>query len=198
MNSPFFNASTFLIETLFDLYILTFVLRFLLQIVKANYYNPVCQFLIKVTDPVLLPLRRIMPSWKSIDWTCVAALLLLELVKFALISFAIFHIAPNILGLLLQSIASILQITLNVFFFAIIIEVILSWVNPTLNNPATAVIYQLSNLLLNPVRRIVPLVGGLDLSPLVVLILLKFIEIAFISQLSVSAAQLTYHLYGLR
>lgn len=198
MSSPFFNASTFLIETLFDLYILTFVLRFLLQIVKANYYNPVCQFLIKVTDPLLLPVRRITPNWKGIDWACVSALVILEMIKFALISFAVFHIAPNIIGLLLQSIASILQITLNVFFFAIIIEVILSWINPTLNNPATAVIYQLSNLLLNPVRRIIPPIGGLDLSPLFVLILLKFIEIAFISQLSISAAQLTYHLYGLR
>jgi YggT family protein len=179
----FGNAAIFLVETAFDLYILIVMVRFLLQLVRADFYNPVSQFLVKATSPVLVPLRRVIPGLFGIDWASVLLLIVLQVTKLIVIG-SIKGYAFQPLGLVVLSVAELLSLALNVFFFSILIQVILSWVNPGAYNPITSVLYSLNEPLLAPARRMLPPMGGLDLSPLAVGVGLKLIEMTFIAWLA--------------
>ncbi len=179
----FGNAAIFLVETAFDLYILIVMVRFLLQIVRADFYNPVSQFLVKATSPVLVPMRRVIPGFFGIDFASVVLLLVLQVMKLIIIG-SIKGYAFQPAGLIVLSFAELVSLALNVFFFSILIQVVLSWINPGAYNPVTSVLYSLNEPLLAPARRILPPMGGLDLSPLVVGIALKLIEMTFVAWLS--------------
>ena len=177
------NAMTFLIKTVFELYILAVMLRFLLQLFRADFYNPISQFLIKITTPVLRPLRRWIPGFAGIDVAALALMAILQFIEIALIAAANGYI-PGIGGLLIVSIASLLQLLIYVFIVAILIQVVLSWIAPDTYNPMTSILRSLCGPLLRPVRHRLPSLGGLDLSPLVVLIVLQLILILFIAPLA--------------
>lgn len=184
-NSYFVNAMVWLINTLFGLYILVVLLRLLLQWVRASFYNPVAQFIVKVTNPPLKPLRRIVPGFGGIDFASIVLLLLLQIVNLMVVALLLQQsIHPGILFVL--TIVELLSLTLNVFLFSILIQVVLSWVNPGYN-PATALLYSLNEPLLAPARRLIPPIGGIDLSPIAVMILLQLLKmllIPFIAQLA--------------
>ena len=177
------NAMTFLIETVFELYILAVMLRFLLQLFRADFYNPISQFLIKITTPVLRPLRRWIPGFAGIDVAALALMAILQFIEIALIAAANGYI-PGIGGLLIVSIASLLQLLIYVFIVAILIQVVLSWIAPDTYNPMTSILRSLCGPLLRPVRHRLPSPGGLDLSPLVVLIVLQLILMLFVTPLA--------------
>ncbi|ADJ29778.1 YggT family protein [Nitrosococcus watsonii] len=162
----------FLINTLFSLYILAVMLRLLLQSVRANSRNPVAQFLITITQPLLRPLRRFLPPMGNIDTASLFLLLVLTMVKLTIISSLALSVPP-LPVLLLASIGDLVGLIFDVFKIAIFIQVILSWVAPTTYNPVTILLYDLTEPLLRPARNLVPSIGGLDLSPLVVLIALQ-------------------------
>lgn len=174
------NAGTFLIQTLFGLYAGAVMLRLLLAMVRADFYNPVSQFLVKVTNPPLLPLRRLIPGFMGIDMAGVVLLIALEATKLLLIG-AIqgFGIPP--LGLAVLTLAEILALLLNIYFFTILVQVILSWVSPGGHNPAVALLYSLNEPLLGRARRILPPMSGFDLSPILVLIGLQLLEFLLIA-----------------
>ncbi|HYY15707.1 MAG TPA: YggT family protein, partial [Gammaproteobacteria bacterium] len=130
------DALTFLIKTVFELYILAVMLRFLLQLFRADFYNPISQFLIKITTPVLRPLRRWIPGFAGIDVAALALMAILQFIEIALIAAANGYI-PGIGGLLIVSIASLLQLLIYVFIVAILIQVVLSWIAPDTYNPMT-------------------------------------------------------------
>ncbi|MDO9371889.1 MAG: YggT family protein [Gammaproteobacteria bacterium] len=179
----FSNAGVFLIQTVFGMYILAVLLRLLLQIVRADFYNPFSQFLVKITNPVLVPLRRVIPGLFGVDLASVLLLLALQMVKLALIGLLIdqgWHLS----GLLLLAAADLLSLLLNVFLFSILIQVILSWVRPGEHNPLTALLYNLNEPLLAPARRILPPISGLDLSPIVVLVALQLASMLVVAPLS--------------
>lgn len=184
MNGILTDALTFLIRTLFDLYIVTVALRFLLQWVRADFYNPLCQFLVKVTNPPLRPLRRIIPGYAGMDLASLVLMIVLKAVEIALLGLVVAGRVPAPLGLLVISLAEILRLIIYIFMFTIIVQVILSWVNPGAYNPATVLLYRLTEPLLAPARRLIPPMGGLDLSPLVVLILLQLTLIVIIRPLT--------------
>jgi YggT family protein len=169
------NAGVFLIQTLFGLYILAVMLRFLLQLTRADFYNPVSQFLVKATNPTLKPLRRIIPGLGGIDLAAVVLMLVLQVVEWILVGL-VSGFALNAPSLLVLSIGELLSLLINVYFFAILIQVVLSWVNPGAYNPAVGLIHSLTEPLLGPARRMIPPMGGLDLSPLVVLIALQLVK----------------------
>ncbi|MGF1614463.1 MAG: YggT family protein [Gammaproteobacteria bacterium] len=166
------NAATFLISTLFGLYILAVMLRFLFQLTRADFYNPFAQFVVRVTNPLLLPLRRVVPGMGGIDLAAVILMSLLQMVELWL-TYSIIGGTPNVIGLLVLSVAKLLSLVLSVFFFSILIQVIISWVNPGAYNPITSLLYSLNEPLLAPARRLIPPISGLDLSPLVVIIALQ-------------------------
>lgn len=183
MGGQLLAAGDFLIRTLFDLYIMAVLLRFLLQLVRADFYNPISQFLVTVTNPVLVPLRRFIPGFAGIDMAAVVLLLGLEALKFVILYLLLYQVAPNVMGLLIVSLAELLQSLVNIYFFAIILLVIASWVMPGNYNPLLAILYSLTEPLMHPARRIMPPISGFDLSPLIVLIGLHLLSMLLIDPL---------------
>lgn len=173
--SYFTNPIIFLIQVLFGAYILVVMLRFLLQLFRADFYNPISQFVVKVTSPVLHPLRRIIPGVGGIDFASIVLMWLLKALELTLTVLLITG-RFNPVGPLLWAIPALVSLAINVFLFAILIQVILSWVNPGAYNPATALLYSLTEPLLRPARRIIPPIGGLDLSPMLVMIGLYLLQ----------------------
>nr|VFK00067.1 MAG: YggT family protein [Candidatus Kentron sp. H]VFK00133.1 MAG: YggT family protein [Candidatus Kentron sp. H]VFK04295.1 MAG: YggT family protein [Candidatus Kentron sp. H] len=177
------NASTFLVETLLGLYILAVMLRFLFQVVQADFYNPVSQFIVKITDPPLKRLRPFIPGVWGLDLSSVVLLLVLQSVEVAMIS-AILGGGTNPIGIVFVSIARLLGLAIHVFVFAIILHVIMSWINPHVYNPMVSLLYSLTEPLLGPARRWVPPISGLDLSPILVIVGLQLISMLLIAPIS--------------
>ena len=174
------NAGVFLVQTLFGLYMLVVMLRLLLQLVRADFYNPLSQFLVKVTNPPIKPLRRFIPGVGGIDMASVVLLLVLKITEILLLSLFPRYPAPEIAGLFFLSIAELISLTVNVFLFAIFIQAILSWVNPGTYNPVSSLLNQLTNPVLAPFRRMIPPISGMDLSPLAAIIALYLVKLLFI------------------
>lgn len=188
------NALQFLIGILVDLYALVLVLRFMLQAVRADYYNPVAQFVVQVTGPVLRPLRRILPATGRYDIAAVIVLLALMLLKLLLYRFA--SIPNTIIGgysvgiehvwygsLAWLAVVDAITLVINVWFFTVLIRAILSWISPGGYNPIAEILDRITDPLLRPVRRMIPLIGGIDLSPLVVLIGLQVLKMLLVPPL---------------
>lgn len=177
------NAIEFLIQTIFGMYLVAVMLRVLLQLSRADFYNPVSQFLVKVTNPPLIPLRRVIPGFMGIDFAAVVLMLVIKIVEIFLIVL-IKGVSVNFLGVVVLSIAELLRLLINVYFFTILIQVVLSWVNPGTYNPAVSLLYSINEPLLRRARRIIPPVSGFDLSPIVVIILLQLISILLIQPIA--------------
>lgn len=176
----------FLVQTLFGLYILAVMLRFLLQMVRADFYNPVTQFLVRITHPLLAPMRRILPPIGRVDTASIVLMLVLQFISLALV-IAIAGRSVNPSFLLVQSVAELVNLLLNVFLFAILIRVVISWLNPGTYHPGIGILDNLTEPVMMPARRLIPPMGGLDLSPIVVLLgiqLLKMLLIPPIRQLA--------------
>ena len=167
--SYFSNAGVFLIDVIFGLYIFAVLLRFLLQLVRADFYNPLCQAIVTVTNPPLRPMRRVIPAVAGIDSASVILLLGLQMINTGLVALMV-GADPAIVGLVVVAAAELLGKVIWTFIGAIIIQVILSWVAQGNYNPIITVIYALTDPLLGPARRLIPPLGGLDLSPMVVII----------------------------
>ena len=180
--SYFANPVVFLIQTLFGLYILVVMLRFLFQLIHADFYNPISQFIVKVTNPPLRYLRRIVPGFAGLDFAALVLAWLLKSIELGLIA-VISGASLNLLGTLLWAIPELVGLTINIFLFAILIQVILSWVNPGGYNPALGLLHSLTNPVLGPAQRILPPMGGLDLSPMLVMIGLILLEMLLIPPL---------------
>ena len=178
----FSNAALFLVETFFGLYIFAVLLRFLLQRVRADFHNPVAQFLVTITNPPLKPLRRVVPGLFGIDLASVLLLLILEGLRAALIYFLAGQ-AFNPAAIILSSVVDLLRATINLFLFAILIRVVLSWVNPY-PNAATQLLARLTDPLLRPAQRMLPPFSGVDLSPMLVMIGLVLMQMLIVSPLS--------------
>ena len=176
------HAATFLIETLFGLYILIVMLRLLLQWARADFYNPLSQFIVKATQPVLAPMRGTLPAVAGVDLACVMLLVVLQLGELWLIT-GILGQRATVGALLVLSVAELLQLAIYVFLFSILIQVIMSWINPGSYNPVLSVLYSLNEPLLAPARRLVPPIGGLDLSPIVVMVALQLAAILLVGPL---------------
>jgi YggT family protein len=177
----FGNAAIFLIQVVFGLFILLTMVRFLLQLARADFYNPLSQAIVRITNPLLLPLRKIIPGLWGADLASVVLLFALKALELFLIGSRPgfgglidgVHLHPA--GLAVFTIADLLQLAIYVAMFALLIQVILSWVSPqgAYGNPVASLVYYLTEPLLRPARRILPPLGGLDLSPLVVFVLLQ-------------------------
>jgi len=177
------NAGVFLVQTLFGLYLLVVMLRLLLQIVRADFYNPFSQFLVKVTNPPLKPLRRFIPGVGGIDMASVVLLFILKIAEILLLALFPRYPAPEVVGLFILCAAELLALLVNVFLFAIIIQAILSWVSPGTYNPVTGLLHQLTEPVLRPAKRIIPPVSGLDLSPMAAIIVIYLFVLLFVQPL---------------
>ena len=174
MNGSTSNAFSFLVGTLLDLYITAVLLRLLLQWVRADFYNPVCQFLVKITNPLIVPLRRVISPIRRLDTASVVLLLVLELFSVWVAS----RISSNPLDfqqIVVFSFMKLFATLMMTLFFLIIAGVILSWVGARMQHPVVPLVYQLTEPVLRPFRRIIPPIAGIDLSPLFALIAIRFL-----------------------
>ena len=169
------NPLIFLIDILFDIYIAIMMLRFILQQVGADFYNPISQFIVKLTQPPVLIARRIIPAVGRIDLASLVLVILLIFIKLALL-FSISGMQASISGIIIQALYDLVQLTFDIFIFAIIIQAVLSWINPDPHNPVSGLLYSLTNPILQPVKRILPAMGMIDLSPIAALIGLMFLK----------------------
>lgn len=172
----------FLIDTFSSLYILAVFLRFLLQWCSAEFYNPISQFLVKITHPPLKFLRRFIPSIGKIDTSSIVLLLILQLLTdFTILSLKGLTISFG--GLTVLSVSQLLSLLINIFIFSVFARAILSWISPGAFNAASSILYSLTEPVLALSRKLIPDLGGIDLSPLVALIGLQLIKMLLIPPL---------------
>ncbi len=179
------TAAVYILQTIGSLYLLIVLLRFILQLVRADFYNPLSQFIVRATHPLLKPLRKVIPSVAGLDLASLVLAIVVQLVLMALTLMLLGYGVDNPLQLLVWSIIGVTALFLKVFFFALIISVILSWVAQGSHNPTAMLINQICEPLLSPIRRILPSMGGLDLSPIVAFLILNLIDMLVIRNLAV-------------
>lgn len=171
------QALIYILNTLGQLYILLILLRFILQLVRADFYNPLSQFVVKATQPLLMPIRRLVPGFGGIDF---ASLVLAWLAHMALSMAILFIAGVNPMELLpalaIWCLISLAALFVKIFFFALIISVILSWVAQGSRHPAVALIYQICEPALAPIRRFLPSMGGIDISPIFAFLALQLLD----------------------
>lgn len=183
------QPTVFLVQVIFGLYATLVILRFLLQWTRADFYNPLSQFIVRATKPVLNPLRRVIPGAGGLDIaSLVLAWAVLAVEQAAILGLAGVGFQPTAAALL--AIPEMISLIINIFLFAILIQVIISWISPGNRNPAISLIHSLTEPLLGPVRRRMPDMGGLDLSPMVVMIGLVVLEMLLIPPIKDAIGQL--------
>ncbi|RFF29907.1 YggT family protein [Wenzhouxiangella sediminis] len=170
------QAFSFLIETLFQLYLAALMLRVLLEAFGADYYNPICQALIRITDPLVKPLSKLIPRVGSVSLAGIAWLYILELVLLVVLM-TLNGWAMDWSVLFLLAALRLMRMLLVLYLVLIIVNVILSWVGQGFRHPIVPLIYQLTEPVLAPIRRILPPLGGFDLSPLLAIIVIQFLII---------------------
>lgn len=172
------GALIFLITTVIGLYSYIILARFILQLVKADFYNPISQAVVKATNPLLIPLRKVIPGFAGLDWAALVLLYgfqVLEVIVTLMLQGHGFPISQILLYSLVQTAG------LFVWFYIIVIfvQILLSWIAPQQYNPMTLMLHQISEPVLAPARRMLPPMGGFDFSPTIVLLLLYTITILF-------------------
>lgn len=165
------------LQILSSFYLTIVLLRFLLQMARADFYNPISQFVVKATNPLLIPLRRMIPGWGGIDTASLVLALLIQSVVFLLIMYAAQGALIDPLTLILWSAVAILGLVLKIYFWALIAVIILSWVAPASHHPGIQLLHQITEPVMKPFRKLLPPVGGLDLSPILVFLILNVVTI---------------------
>jgi len=158
----------YIINTLATLYVVFVILRFLLQMARADFYNPFSQAVVKVTNPLLLPLRKIIPGLWGIDFASLVLAMLLHLIVSLLLSMLAYGAIPNLISVLLWDMLGIIKLCTQIVWVGLIVLVITSFIAPHSSHPALMLVRQLMEPILRPVQRIIPPMGGLDFSVLFV------------------------------
>lgn len=175
------GALYFVLDIAFSVYIFIVLTRFVLQLARADFYNPISQFVLKATNPLLTPMRRVIPGYGGVDVASLVLVVALIIAK-ALVLFSIkIGGLPSGLGpqLLIYSLREFATLILNYVFWAVLLRVILSWVAPDPYNPVVRVVVQVTEPVMAPLRKLLPPMGGLDLSPLLVLLGIQLLQILF-------------------
>lgn len=170
------SAMVFLVSTLFNLYLMVVILRLWLQLARADFYNPLSQFVVKATHPIVGPMRKVIPSIGRLDTATLLLAILVSAAKLVTLTFIIGAGTINPIGILLVAVVDVIKETLSLMFWVLLLRAVLSWVSQG-RNPIDYVLQQLTEPLLAPVRKVIPPIGGLDLSVLVVIIALQFLQI---------------------
>ena len=172
------DITILLTNFVFSTYILIVVLRFLLQLVRADFYNPLSQFIVKATNPVLMPLRRIIPGFFGIDFASIVLAIILQVIAVQIIyGFLGSYGWIEPLALVLISLRELIFLILNIYFVCFIVMVVLSFIAPNTYNPIVGLISSLTEPVLRPIRKVIPPMGGLDFSVMVAMIGIAVIKI---------------------
>jgi YggT family protein len=182
MGAALAQTLTLIIKSLGGLFLLAVLLRFLLQAVRADFYNPVSQAIVKVTAPVLLPFRRVIPGYRGIDFASLVLALVLNSVFTALLVL-IAGYQPEIGIVVAWAFIGLVGFFLKIYFWSLIISIVASFVAPFSGNPVLLIVYQILEPIYSRIRRIIPPMGGLDLSPIFIFLAINVVEIMVIGTL---------------
>ena len=167
----------FLIRVLSHLYLLLFLLRFIMQWVRADFYNPLAQFIVRATNPLVIPARRIIPASATVDIPTLVVLMILQVAATWLL-LTVASVPANALQLVEFAFLRLITLTLSLYTWTILVQVILSWVSPGGYHPLGMILAEINEPVLRPIRRILPPISGLDLSPLLAVILIQAVSLA--------------------
>ena len=168
----------YLVQTVLSLYLIAMLLRFVLQVVRADFYNPICQFLVKITNPLVIPMRRVVPAAAGIDLASLLLAYLLQVAGIAALVFIKLGGFPPVGILLMSGALGVVALLVNIYFFALLAMIILSWVAAGSRHPAIYLLYQITEPVMAPFRKALPAMGGIDFSPILLFILINIIQIA--------------------
>lgn len=175
-----------LVNTLGTLYLMAILLRFMLQIARADFYNPITQIVVRFTEPGVALFRRFIPSIRGIDLSSLVYALVVQMAAMAALVFLNGLQMPGLGLILTWSLVGLLSFVLNIYFWAIIISIVASFLAPFSDHPALVLVRQLSEPVMAPFRKILPPMGGLDLSPIFVFLALQIIRVVIIMPVGVN------------
>ncbi|MCZ6501716.1 MAG: YggT family protein [Gammaproteobacteria bacterium] len=175
MTENFTNAGVYLIQTFFGIYFILIMLRFLMQVCKVDYYNPLCQGIVKITDPAIKPLRRVLPTVRGVDFATLTVAFIVQLIAVILVMLIVggYPFLPEYIAWVFLGMFSII---FDIYFFALLIMVISSWIAPYSNHPVLTLINQLTEPLCRPARKLLPPMGGIDFSIILVFVFISLID----------------------
>jgi len=173
----FTEIFTLVLDTLSSLYLMIILLRFIFQVSRADFYNPISQFVVKATNALLIPIRRIVPSIGGIDTSSIVLAIIFQTLVISLKLLVLSGGLANPLFLVALSIVMILSVVLKIYFWSLIIMIVASWIAPGSGHPALVLINQIVEPIMQPFRKILPPMGGLDLSPILAFIVIQVLEV---------------------
>jgi|TARA_B100001964_G_scaffold245799_1_gene336423 YggT family protein len=175
MSENLANAGVYLIQTFFGIYFILIMVRFLMQVSRVDYYNPLCQGIVKITDSGIKPLRRVLPTIHGVDFATLAVAFIVQLIAVVLVMLIVggYPFLPLYLAWVLLGMFSII---FDIYFFALLITVITSWIAPYSTHPILTLITQLTEPLCKPARKLLPPMGGIDFSIILVFVFISLID----------------------
>jgi len=174
------NAGVFLVQTVFGLYLTLVIIRFMLQLAKADFYNPLAQAVVKMTQPFVTILQKVMPRTGRFSLATLVLAFLVQLLLIVVVLLIAGFDLPNPMSLAVWSLIGLASQVLDLLFFAILASIVLSWLAPQTNHPGAYLLHQLTEPVMSPVRRMLPNLGGLDLSPILVFIMINLVDMLVI------------------
>lgn len=170
------DALNFVVTFILEVVTFVFVARFLLQACRVDFYNPISQGLVKATDPVLRPVRMVLPGYRNLDFAAFLAAVLVQVLLIMSLSALYGGYVGSFVTLVAQAVLRVIMLVIQIFWWSILIVIIAGWIAPGSYHPALALLQQITEPLLAPARRLLPPMGGLDFSPIVVFLILGVIE----------------------
>jgi YggT family protein len=171
MPSNISSAIVFIVNAITSLYLLVLLLRFWMPWLRADFRNPLAQGILRFTSPLVIPVRRLVPSFGRLDTATVLVAFVIQYLT-VLLLLLIMGRTAGIAAIALTALVKLVVLSINLFVYAIFIRIILSWISQGGYNPATAIITTLTEPVLRPFRRLIPPMGGFDISPIFAIILL--------------------------
>jgi YggT family protein len=183
MDSAVGNATTLVINSLGSLYVLMLLVRFSLAAAKADFYNPLSQAIARLTNPIVVPIQRIIPSLGSLDFATLLVAIAVSGVATKLMLLASGFSAISVTTIISWCVVGIIALLLNIYFWSLVISVVASFIAPFSGHPALLLISQLLSPFYKIIHRFIPPMGGLDFSPLFMFLAINVLEILVVGSL---------------
>lgn len=180
MESASAQIGLLLVNAVAGFFLFIVLIRFLLQAVKADFYNPISQFVVKASNPLLTPLRKIIPGFAGFDWAAIVLLIIVQILAISL-SLLIAGYGLPLASIAVWAVLGTSGLFLKVYFWGLLIMVIASWLAPQSYNPALLLLRQILEPVMAPIRKLLPDMGGFDISPIILFLVINVFEILLIS-----------------
>jgi len=169
-----------LVNAIAGFFLFIVILRFMLQAVRADFYNPISQFVVKATNPALIPMRKVIPGFGGYDMASIVLAIIVECIAITL-SLIIAGWPLPIASIVIWALLGTIGLFLKLYFWGLLIMIIASWIAPQSYNPALLLLRQIIEPPMKPIRKLMPDMGGLDISPIIAFLIINVFEILLLS-----------------